>query len=355
MDFSTTTDAQIPTDNVALSWWPRSTTEFGEVVIQITLWCLCICTILGNVLVIIVFIRDRRLRAKIANLYILNLSIADLLVGFISLLVYNVYRHTGTWRFGEAACKFWLIMDFGVCSVSIWAIVLISYDRFMLITTGLEYDKLQTYQKFVIFAGLSWIFSISQYVFTLVGYDIFVKSSIDYTVDCDSDFLYKAAFVIYDVVIVFFIPVAMIIYFNIKLFLEIKRRSRGMPRNTASIEPTSSTGSSTAQMADEASTSHAPQRQGTTDIKKHRRAGIILALIVRVSSLCWLPCYTLTILSILGIHFSPRASVISFYIFYSNSAINPLLYVATNPRIREGIVKLIKVPYTIVAQLTQNI
>ena len=349
MEFSTTQISSIQTESIAL--WKGPTSSMGEVVIQITLWCLCVFTILGNLLVIIVFIRDRRLRAKISNLFILNLSLADLLVGCISIPFHNVYRHTGVWALGEVTCKFWIIMDFGECFVSVWAIVLISYDRYMLITKGLKYDQLQTFRKFIVLAAFTWMFNMFNFAIPVVGYDIIVETSIDYNVYCDSAVFHKSGFIIYDLIISCLIPVAMIAYFNIRLYRDIKRRSRGMPRNTASIEPEGSTGNTSAatnndQQSDNSGTIDAPQRQGTTDIRKHRRAAIKLSLIVGVSSLCWLPYFIITILSItLGVNTSTRALIVSYYIFYSNSAINPLLYVATNPRIRNGMVKLIKMPF----------
>ena len=340
--------------------WRGPTSEWGEVIIQTVVWCLCVVTLFGNALVIMAFIRDRRLRAKIPNMYILNLSLADFIVGCVTMPIQNAYRHTGIWRFGEAACKFWLSMDYGGCCLSMWAIVLISYDRYILITKGLEYGKLQTLPKFMTLAACMWFFSLSNAVFSIVGSDLFVENTIDYSMYCDSAIFYTPGFVIYDVFVTFLIPVIMIIYFNTRLFTDIKKRSRGLPRSTASIEPSSTIGSASVnhsvQRQDEASTIGAQkQRQGTTDIRKHRRGAITLALIVGVSSLCWLPYKANTILgSIFGVETSIRSLIISLYIFYSNSAINPLLYVATNPRIREGMIALIKIPFAAVAQLTQN-
>ncbi len=41
-----------------------------------------VCAVFGNLLVIVVFLQDRRLR-KVTNFYIISLSVADFLVGAI--------------------------------------------------------------------------------------------------------------------------------------------------------------------------------------------------------------------------------------------------------------------------------
>ena len=245
-------------------------------------------------------------------------------------------------------------MDFSQCTVSVWAVVLISHDRYMLVTKGLEYDKLQTYRRFLILSSLLWVISYSRYVFAYVGYDIFVDSTVNYGLYCDSDVLHKSSFIIYDMLTSNVIPVMLIAYFNTKLYLDIRRRSRGLPRNWASVDPEPSvTGttdtnsgvpaavSTVAAVVPPTTTFPTVRREGTADIRKHVRAAVTLGLIVGVSSLCWIPYFTITFLQItFGVSIGTRALMVSYYIFYSNSAVNPLLYVATNPRIRNGIAKI---------------
>ena len=334
------------TTTVQLSLWRSDTIPWVEVIIEIFLWFLCIFTIIGNVLVLAVFIRDRQLRGKISNLFILNLALADLLVGCVSIPLHNLYRDTGLWPFTEAACKFWITMDFSECTVSVWAVVLISYDRYLLVTKGLEYDKLQTLPKFLILSVLLWFISYSRYFFAFVGYNWFVPSTVDYSVHCDSDVLHKSSFIIYDMVSSNVIPIGLTAYFNARLYIDIRRRSRGLPRNWASVEPeTSATNTDGTSNAKDTASNYPNaviRREGTSDIRKHRKAAITLALIVGVSSLCWIPYFTITFLKIsFGINISTRTLIASYYIFYANSAVNPLLYVATNPRIRNGMARIV--------------
>ncbi len=332
------------TDESVFLWRGYATPQV-EITIQIFLWMLAVLTVLGNAIVLIVFARDPLLRARISNLFILNLAVADLLVGLISIPFYNLYRDTGLWRYGESVCKFWMVMDFTECYVSVYAIVLISYDRYVLVTKGIDYDKVQTIQKFIALVALTWVANLLRYFISFVIYDYIVETDVDYNIYCDSSVLYKVSFTIYDMITSNLIPVALIIFFNTKVYVDIRRRSKGMPRNQ--VEPEMSTTMESVTNNDESITrsEHLPtiRRQGTNDIRKHRRAAITLALIVGVSALCWVPYFTVIFSSVtFGIYMSPRAQIIATYIFYANSTVDPLLYVATNPRIRNGIIKLFR-------------
>ena len=48
------------------------------------------------------------------------------------------YVLTGRWTLGRALCKLWLVMDYLLCSASVFNIVLISYDRFLSVTRAVS-------------------------------------------------------------------------------------------------------------------------------------------------------------------------------------------------------------------------
>ncbi|XP_072036577.1 histamine H4 receptor-like [Amphiura filiformis] len=420
-----------------------STINGREVFISIILWAMCLFTAIGNALVIGVFIHDRRVRNKVSNLYILNLAVADFFVGCVSLPINYFYRQAGVWPFGEFGCKFWLLIDFTVCFESVWAVVLISYDRYLLVTTGLEYDKYQTRKTFTKFASVTWSISFLRYFCMFVGYDIFNGKSFNYSVTCDNKVFSFLPYIICDWMVTFFIPVVLTFYFNVKLYADIKRRSRGLPRNWASVTPgtarvapaedthsgTHSSSHTPSQEQPHTSSSHnshqshtsqlqllrnqekqqeqnhqqevtefnnnhhqqqlnvppgqnsvnspkhvvfsqqskpnqqqqqnnnsqqqrpssnavpkRTRREGTADIRKHRRTAITLGLIVAVSASCWAPYYVYVFVNFaFKVEVGYQFLTITYYIWWGNSTLNPLLYVATNPGIRNGIAKILRI------------
>lgn len=59
-------------------------------------------------------------------------------LGAFCIPVYIPYTLTGRWTLGRGLCKLWLVMDYLLCSASVFNIVLISYDRFLSVTRAVS-------------------------------------------------------------------------------------------------------------------------------------------------------------------------------------------------------------------------
>lgn len=58
--------------------------------------------------------------------------------GAFCIPVYIPYSLTGRWMLGKGLCKVWLVVDYLLCSASVFNIVLISYDRFLSVTRAVS-------------------------------------------------------------------------------------------------------------------------------------------------------------------------------------------------------------------------
>lgn len=92
-------------------------------------------TIIGNIFVIIAFYINKNLQ-KYSNYFILNMAIADLMIGFL-ILAYTSLVSIG--RLNGIACTVWLVLDYVAGSASVLCIVVISLDRYFLVSRGLTY------------------------------------------------------------------------------------------------------------------------------------------------------------------------------------------------------------------------
>ena len=339
---------------------------WAEILITFVVWTICLLTIVGNGLVILTFIVDRRVREKVSNLYILNLATADFLVGVNSLVFNNLYRATWVWHYGEHVCKMWLILDWTTASVAVWAIVLISYDRYVLVTTGLEYDRIQTRRKFYIHAGITWVTFLLRYAIPNIAYDYWNgEPSYDYSVECGVIFEYLFVAEISHIFVSVGVPVLLLAFYNVTIFLHIRIRSRGLPRNWgSSVQPDHAGGgtvstisghggeSSTVMTVEDGETdSHGaaalPQhvvkkKEGTSDLRKLRKSAIMLSLIVGVSATCWIPFHVYVFLTLAEVEVDFTVASSTYYIWWFNSTVNPLIYVVTNPGIRRAIISIIR-------------
>lgn len=58
--------------------------------------------------------------------------------GAFCIPLYVPYVLTGRWPFGRGLCKLWLVVDYLLCTSSVFNIVLISYDRFLSVTRAVS-------------------------------------------------------------------------------------------------------------------------------------------------------------------------------------------------------------------------
>lgn len=93
----------------------------------------------GNLLVIVVFLQDRRLR-KVTNFYIISLSVADFLVGAIG-IPSAILTRIGMPRNSIRLCITMLSLLVVLCTISILNLVAVSLDRYWAILHPLDYHK----------------------------------------------------------------------------------------------------------------------------------------------------------------------------------------------------------------------
>ena len=304
-----------------------------ENLISVVLWWFCSVIVIGNILVISAFVREKELRLKPANLFILNLSISDLMVGVISIPFFNIWElHTETWIFGEVVCKLWNIVDYTATTQSAMAIVLISFDRVILVSKGLKYRKYITLRLTLFLIVSSWIWSFSLNSIPILFSDTVIEPWVDYQYSCDFAILYKTIYKVTATIFSFVLPFTCLFIFNGIVYNNIRARSRGVFSSH-----------STTRRSDGGPVRNNNQGRGTSEYKKHRKAAITLALIVGVFLICWLPwsCYKLVFTIVLNAEPDTSITNALAYLLWANSAINPFLYAVTHPRIRAGLVACI--------------
>ena len=247
----------------------------------------------------------------------------------------------GVWYYGEQVCKTYLIMiiDWATSTVSVCAIVLISYDRYVLVTKGLEYDKIQTRRKFYITSITLLTICFIRYMIHNIAYDYWRgKPSDNYSVECRIPFEYLFEVELITLCVNILLPITLIIFFNITNLKNIKDRSRGLPRNWgSSVRPWNTF--DTEEIGNQPVRSKA---EGTSDLRKLRRSVLTLGVIVGVAILCWIPFHVYVILTLWGVEVNSTLASSTYYIWYLNSTVNPFLNVATNPGMRRRFFKILR-------------
>ncbi|KAM3866220.1 histamine H3 receptor-like [Diretmus argenteus] len=324
-----------------------------SVVLVVVMVSLVVVIVMGNALVILAFKVDRSLRRQ-CNYYFLNLAISDFLVGAFCIPVYIPYILTGRWTLGRALCKLWLVMDYLLCSASVFNIVLISYDRFLSVTRAVSYRARQSMNHQAIMKMIAvWVLAFVLYGPAIIFWELAVGRSRVPEDECFAEFYYTWYFLLSASMLEFFSPFISVAFFNLSIYLSIRRRrlhSREAQPHLQLNEPASGQGevipfshnwglgmklatrgsihsqtSSPSLGTPDPSTSRVAQPGRLSRDKKIAKS---LAVIVCVFAICWAP-YTLLMIiraACRGRCIQHHWYEVTFWLLWLNSAINPLLY-----------------------------
>ncbi|XP_005490138.2 histamine H3 receptor [Zonotrichia albicollis] len=186
---------------------------------------LVLATVLGNALVILAFVVDRSLRTQ-GNFFFLNLAVADLLVGGFCIPLYIPYVLTGEWRLGRGLCKLWLVVDYLVCTASVFNIVLISFDRFICVTRAVSYRAQQGMTRNAVLKMVTvWIAAFLLYGPAILSWEHIAQKSILPEGECHAEFFYNWYFLMIASTVEFFTPFITVMYFNLSIYLNIRKRT----------------------------------------------------------------------------------------------------------------------------------
>uniref|UniRef100_A0A7E4ZZZ5 G_PROTEIN_RECEP_F1_2 domain-containing protein n=1 Tax=Panagrellus redivivus TaxID=6233 RepID=A0A7E4ZZZ5_PANRE len=140
---TSTTEPFLAIDNSTdiLAGVPDLCLGLSDVFVALFLILLIFTTIFGNILVVLSVFLYKRMRT-FTNILLTSLATADLFVGVIVMplaLIDLLYRHN--WPFGRMLCRIWATVDVLLCTASILNLCIISFDRYMAITSPLKYSR----------------------------------------------------------------------------------------------------------------------------------------------------------------------------------------------------------------------
>uniref|UniRef100_A0A3P9HRS0 Histamine H3 receptor-like n=1 Tax=Oryzias latipes TaxID=8090 RepID=A0A3P9HRS0_ORYLA len=338
------------------------------VLLMVMMVTLVVVIVLGNALVIWAFKVDKSLRRQ-CNYYFLNLAISDFLVGAFCIPVYIPYILTGRWTLGRGLCKLWLVVDYLLCSASVFSIVLISYDRFLSVTRAVSYRARQsmTHQAIIKMIAV-WVLAFVLYGPAIIFWELVVGKSRVPKDECFAEFYYSWYFLLSASMLEFFSPFISVAFFNLSIYLSIRRRRqhhREAQLQLQANEPASAHGESNPLSQNWGFGIKRPLRGsfhsqtsspclGKPDpspsrvahpsrLSRDKKIAKSLAIIVCVFAICWAP-YTLLMIiraACQGRCIQHHWYEVTFWLLWLNSAINPFLYPLCHSSFRRAFSKIL--------------
>ncbi|KAK7077478.1 hypothetical protein SK128_021859 [Halocaridina rubra] len=292
-----------------------------------TLFCslVLVVGVIGNILVPLVIFKNRDMRNS-TNYFLINLSLADLLVLLICLPSVLVELHTppDTWVLGHAMCKLVPYVEVSVVHASALSLVVISLERYHVICRPLQAGYRCTKSRAITAVFIIWILALLSASPLLVLSEYQVIRFLDGTLNPNCitvmETLWSKCYFVSITVLFFFVPLLLLI----GIYTVISRQL----------------------LIDTYDLTH---NQDNPQMKARRQVVVMLATVVLFFFLCLMPMkvFYLWILAVptetvatLGLEAFFNLLYFCRVMHYINSSINPILYNMTSTKFRTSFLKV---------------
>ncbi|XP_041832655.1 trace amine-associated receptor 1-like [Melanotaenia boesemani] len=226
------------------------------VLLYIFLGSLSVVTACGNILVIISIIYFKQLHTP-SNYLIFSLAVVDLLVGIVVFPFSMSYPLSSCLYYRELLCKIRDSFDVVLSTTSIFTLCCISVDRYYAVCQPLTYRTKISFQVVSVMILMSWGVSI----FIAVGFVITELNQKKCEQNCYLDDVLET---ILAPVFSFYLPIIIMLYIYLRIYLVAQRQARSIQITTKS---------------------------GVTVSNGERKATRTLAIVMGVFLICWLPFF----------------------------------------------------------------
>ncbi|XP_029109627.1 trace amine-associated receptor 13c-like [Scleropages formosus] len=272
-------------------------------------------TVTGNLVVLVSIAHFRQLHTP-ANMLIMSLAMADLLVGILVMPFSAIRTIEGCWYFGEAFCLLHSTFDLFLTSVSIFHLISIAIDRYQAVCNPLRYPTTITIPVVWLMIFLSWG-AAAAYSYSLLYTKANVAGLEEYIalINClgSCNLLFNALWAALDTLAEFFLSCCVMIGVYAKIFLVARQHVRRLGDN-----------------------SHQAHMNTENTIRKNhsseRKAARTLGIVMGAFFLCWMPFFINSIIDPY-INFGTPSIVFEVLVWlgYFNSTLNPIIYALFYP------------------------
>ncbi|XP_055912342.1 uncharacterized protein LOC129946244 [Eupeodes corollae] len=281
-----------------------------------------IFAIVGNLMVIIVFHRERKLRRR-TNYYIVSLAIADFLVGLLG-VPFAVLASVGLPR-NLHACLFTVSLLVVLCTISIFCLVAVSVDRYWAILYPMAYSRNVRTKTAIGIISMCWVAGTIVGFLPLFGWHADVENNASCLFEKVMDYNYLV-FLYFATIIT---PALLLLAFYAHIYRVIIKQLRQI----VTMNPVGDC--SRRSSSNQIHSLHHRMCHGGTMLrvlgaarKRDVKATQNLSIIVLFFMICWIPLYTINCIKAFCptcfVH--PKLTFFCIILSHLNSAVNPVLY-----------------------------
>ncbi|XP_033102152.1 alpha-1A adrenergic receptor-like [Anneissia japonica] len=323
---------------------------------------LTVFTILGNLLTIIAVVIESKLH-KFENYFFASLAVADLSIAIVVMPMHlRVEVNRGNWYSSDFACDLFIFTDVTCCTASILNLCAIALNRYWSISSPLKYATKQTTTRAGITISVVWILSLIIASPPLFGWPTRLRR--EYTCMYDTDHYY----VIYSSFGSFFIPLLLLNIVYYKIFGLAKQGARfrraassyNLPKRNASTSSGCYMVGRVTMSSDVNKKIDGREGWGKKTLRKlHVRRPLskadraemktvkTLGVIMGTFIACWLPFFSLYLITpfCAACKVPPVVDRFALWLGYTNSLLNPIIYICCKSLFRKTFKKIICLNY----------
>ncbi|XP_026213293.1 alpha-1A adrenergic receptor-like [Anabas testudineus] len=302
--------------------------------------------IVGNILVILSVVCNRHLRIP-TNYFIINLAIADLLLGTTVLPVSATLEVLDYWVFGRIFCDIWAAVDVLCCTASIMSLCVISIDRYIGVRYPLQYPMIVTEKRALLAMLGVWILAFVISIGPLLGWK--QPPSQD---DTKCQITEEPFYTLFSSLGSFYIPLAVILAMYCRVYIVAKRTTKNLEagmmkeRQEDSNELTLRIHCRNQQVHELCPGPSAGRSSLSVKLLKfsrEKKAAKTLGVVVGMFILCWLPFFLVLPIGSFNSSLRPPETCfkVIFWLGYFNSCLNPIIYPCYSREFKQAFIRIL--------------
>ncbi|XP_063059838.1 alpha-1A adrenergic receptor [Engraulis encrasicolus] len=305
--------------------------------------------IVGNILVILSVVCNRHLRIP-TNYFIINLAIADLLLGTTVLPVSATLEILNYWVFGRIFCDIWAAVDVLCCTASIMSLCVISIDRYIGVRYPLQYPSIVTEKRAILAMLGVWALAIVISIGPLLGWK--QPPSED---DTECPITEEPFYALFSSLGSFYIPLAVILAMYTRVYIVAKRTTKNLEAGVMKERMNDSNHELTLRIhykgsgtQEDCSGTKGNSRSSLTvkllKFSREKKAAKTLGVVVGMFILCWLPFFLALPIGSFNASLRPPETFfkVIFWLGYFNSCLNPIIYPCYSREFKTAFIRILR-------------
>ncbi|KAL8219830.1 UNVERIFIED_CONTAM: hypothetical protein K2H54_034594 [Gekko kuhli] len=273
-------------------------------------------SIVGNLFICMVILRNRKLRAVVTNYFLVSLAVADISVGALAIPC-AMSADMGLPRHRPQLCLVMLCTLLVLTQASVFGLLAIAVERYVSILKPFQYKSWMSPRNSLTVILACWGLAVVIGLFPAMGWhDPFPADG-----ECLFNSIIKDTYMVYfNFMACMLAPLTVMMVLYGRIFLEVRRQIRKVAEGEVDVS--------------------ARQRRRIV-VRKEMQTATSLFIILFFFALCWLPVHILNTVMLLcpTCHIPGQLIMAAVILSHANSAVNPVIYVFRVRSFRKAFVR----------------